>query len=269
MRQLAERVELTSYELEPLNSGRLRYDGRLRHAAVHFSKAGWLAKFDRNKWVVTDEGKQAYFKFTDPYQFYREAERRGFVARYGCANPTPNSAPVDEEGTVDEEVVEAQITLEQAEEQAWTEVENYLRSISPYDFQDLVAALLKAMGYHIDWIAPPGRDGGIDILAFADPLGTRPPRIKVQVKRYAQNVDVNGLRSFMALLGGDDLGLFVTTGGFTKDAWAEARSQDRRRVTLVDLERFFDLWVEHYPKLDDAARRRFPLQPIYFLAPGN
>lgn len=38
---------------------------------------------------------------------------------------------------------------------------------------------------------------------------------------------------------------------------------------MIDLERFFDLWVEHYPKLDDAARRRFPLQPIYFLAPGN
>lgn len=29
----------------------------------------------------------------------------------------------------------------------------------------------------------------------------------------------------------------------------------------------FDLWVEHYDDLDDAARRRMPLKPIYFLAP--
>ena len=73
----------------------------------------------------------------------------------------------------------------------------------------------------------------------------------------------------MALLGDDDVGLFVTTSGFTKDAQDEARTQQTRKVTLVNLEQFFDLWVEYYPKLDDAARRRFPLQPIYFLAPGN
>jgi restriction system protein len=32
------------------------------------------------------------------------------------------------------------------------------------------------------------------------------------------------------------LGLFVATGGFTKDAAEEARTQERRRVTLIDLE---------------------------------
>jgi restriction system protein len=71
----------------------------------------------------------------------------------------------------------------------------------------------------------------------------------------------------MALLGEDDVGLFVATGGFTKDAEEEARTQEKRKVTLVDLERLFDLWVEHYNRLDDAARRRLPLRPIHFLAP--
>ena len=37
--------------------------------------------------------------------------------------------------------------------------------------------------------------------------------------------------------------------------------------TLINIERFYDLWVEHYPKLPDEDRRRLPLQPIYFLAP--
>jgi restriction system protein len=71
----------------------------------------------------------------------------------------------------------------------------------------------------------------------------------------------------MALLGDDDVGLFVTTAGFTKDAEEEARTQEKRKVTLVNLEKLFDLWVEHYPKLDDDARRRLPLRPIHFLAP--
>ena len=49
-----------------------------------------------------------------------------------------------------------------------------------YDFQKLVADLLKAIGYHVSWIAPPGKDGGVDILAYTDALGTQGPRIKVQ-----------------------------------------------------------------------------------------
>lgn len=35
----------------------------------------------------------------------------------------------------------------------------------------------------------------------------------------------------------------------------------------IDLKRLVTLWTEHYAKLDEAARRRLPLQPIYFLAP--
>jgi restriction system protein len=177
---------------------------------------------------------------------------------------SPEKLPDPTEADVEEA---SEITFEQAEEQAWSEVEQYLRGINPYEFQELVASLLRAMGYHIAWVSPPGKDGGIDVLAWGDPLGTRPPRIKVQVRRVGQNVTVDGLRSFMALLGEDEVGIFVTTSGFTKAAEDEARTQQRRKITLVDLKRFFDLWVEHYDRLEEAARRRFPLQPIYFLAP--
>ena len=68
--------------------------------------------------------------------------------------------------------------------------------------------------------------------AWADALGTRPPRVKVQVKRQQQAVSVEGLQSFMAVLGDDDVGLFVCAGGLTKDAEAEARTQEKRRITL-------------------------------------
>jgi restriction system protein len=125
------------------------------------------------------------------------------------------------------------------------------------------------MGYHVSWIAPPGKDGGIDIVAWSDPLGITPPRIKVQVKRMGRKVSVDGLRSFMATLGDDDAGLFVCTGGFTKDAEEEARTQEKRKITPVNLETLFDLWVEYYKRLDDSARRRLPLRPIQFLDPGD
>jgi restriction system protein len=159
------------------------------------------------------------------------------------------------------------ITFEQAEEQAWGEIESYFEALDPYELQKLVADLLKAMGYYPSWIAPPGKDGGLDIIAHADPLGTRPPRIKVQVKRQQQRISREALSAFLAHVSEEDAGLFVCIGGFTKDADDHARMQERRRIALIDLERLVNLWVEFYPKLDDQARERFPLTPIYFITP--
>jgi restriction system protein len=104
-------------------------------------------------------------------------------------------------------------------------------------------------------------------IAHPDPLGTRPPRIKVQVKRNSQKIDEDGLRSFFALVDEDDAGLFVALGGFTRAAEEAARRQERRKITLIDLNRLLKLWVEFYSKLDDLARERLPLTPIYFLTP--
>ena len=161
------------------------------------------------------------------------------------------------------------VTYEEAEEQAWAEISAYLRAMNPYDFQELVADLLRAMSHHVAWVSPPGKDGGIDVLAWPDVLGTKPPRIKVQVKRQQQAISVDGLWSFMALLGEDDVGLFVCTGGFTKEAETEACTQEKRRVTLIGLEKLFDLWDGHYDLLADQARRRLPLRSIRLLAPGG
>jgi restriction system protein len=261
--QLRERIQLTDWEKGNFESGGNRFDQIVRFSTVDCVKAGWLLK-TKGRWSVTEEGRAAYGAHPDPEAFYKRA-----VKLYGeWKSSQPEGEPLGEEEPGEEASGKAaSVTFEQAEEQAWQEIDQYLRGMNPYDFQDLIASLLRAMGYHVSWVAPPGKDGGIDVVAWADPLGTRPPRIKVQVKRQAQSVAVDGLRSFMALLGEDDVGLFVSTGGFTKDAEVEARTQEKRKVTLVNLERLFDLWVEHYDRLDDAARRRLPLRPIHFLAP--
>jgi hypothetical protein len=91
------------------------------------------------------------------------------------------------------------------------------------------------------WIAPPGPDQGIDVIAYTDPLGTKTHRIKVQVKRQATTkIAVDGLRAFMAVLGDQDVGIFISAGGFTSEAQREARAQERRSLTLIDLDRLTD-----------------------------
>ena len=180
---------------------------------------------------------------------------------------TPSPKTLDE--IEQQETEQTAVTFEEAEELAWSEVETYLQNMNPYDFQKLVAALLRAMGYHVSWVSPPGPDKGIDIIAYTDPLGTKSPRIKVQVKRHADAISADGLRSFMALLGDQDVGIYVCTGGFTSAAESEARTQERRRLTLLNLEKLFDLWVEHYEHLSESDRRLLPLRPVYYLAPSE
>ena len=261
--ELANRLILSDYEAGDYPSGGRRFEKIVRFATVDLVKAGWLVK-DKGRWIVTEQGRTAFLEHSDPEDFYRRACQLYRQWKSG-QEPTTTSVAVDEESG--EAAKDATITLDEAEEKAWREIDRFMREMNPYEFQEIVASLLRAMGYHVSWVSPPGKDGGIDILAATDPLATRAPRIKVQVKRQASAISVDGLRSFMALLGEDDVGIFVSVGGFTRDAASEARTQEKRRVTLIDNEELFDLWTEYYEKLDDVARRRMPLRPVYFLAP--
>lgn len=237
-----------------------RYEKIVRFSTIVMVKAAWLEK-EKGFWSLTDAGKSAYEKYPDPEDFYREA-----VALY---RQWKQEQPTDEELSVDKDTAETVTAVEEAEESAWMELEEHLTTMNPYDFQNLVAGLLRGMGYHISWISPPGPDKGLDILAHIDPMGIEGPRIKIQVKRQKEKVTVDGLRSFMALLGDSDVGLFVCTGGFTKDAESEARYQEKRRMTLVSLKKLFDLWVEHYDAIPEEYRRLLPLRAVYFLAPTD
>lgn len=266
LERLTRAVTLTAYEAGTYERTRARrFENIMRLATIDCVKAGWLIKH-KGTWSLTDAGLHAYERHAEPAEFYREAVRlyrawKASQTERAGANGAGNGADVERAET------SAAITFEQAEEQAWNEIERHLLGMNPFDFQHMVASVLRAMGYHVSWVSSPGRDGGIDIIAFTDPLGTRPPRIKVQVKRVSQKVDASGLKSFVAIVNDDDVGLFVSSGGFTRDAEEFARSQERRKITLIDLERLLDLWVEFYPKLDEGARRRLPLSPIYFLTP--
>jgi len=245
----------------PSTPGVRRYERIVRFSTIPFVKAGWLLK-DKGQWSLTEDGRQAYEHYRDPSRFVQEAHQ--LYKKWVAAQP--KNEPVNQDGET-EDLETAGATIEEAEERAWAEIEQHLADMSPYDFQHLVAGLIRGMGYHVAWVSPPGRDGGIDVIAHTDPLGVTGPRIKVQVKRRpGERTGVDGVRAFMAVLADGDIGLFVSSGGFSKDAEEEARRQEKRRIVLVDLKRLFDLWVEYYTRIPEEQRRLFPLRAIYFLA---
>ncbi len=132
------------------------------------------------------------------------------------------------------------------------------------DMERLVAGMLKAMGYCAR-VTPKGPDGGRDVIASPDPLGLESPRIVAEVKHRKGAMGAPAVRSFIGGLRAGDRGLYVSTGGFTKDARLEA---DRATVPvrLLDLDAFVCHYVEVYDAADDETRNILPLTRIWWPA---
>ncbi len=73
----------------------------------------------------------------------------------------------------------------------------------------------------------------------------------------------------MSSLGEEDALIIVCSGGFTREARKLVNEQSKGRVQLIDLEKFCDLWIEHYENLDQEAHETFPLRAIHFLDLGG
>ncbi|WP_222434174.1 restriction endonuclease [Comamonas flocculans] len=133
------------------------------------------------------------------------------------------------------------------------------------DMQELVASLLRAMGYKTR-ISPKGSDRGKDIVASPDGFGFEDPRIVVEVKhREGSAIGSQQIRSFLGGRHDHDKGLYVSTGGFTKDARYEAE-RGRIPVMLMDLDDLVRALLEHYERMDVEMQRLVPLRKVYWPA---
>lgn len=132
------------------------------------------------------------------------------------------------------------------------------------DMEQLVAGLLRAMGYCAR-VTPKGPDGGRDVIASPDALGLESPRIIAEVKHCKGAMGTPAVRSFIGGLRASDRGLYVSTGGFTKDARYEA-DRSNVPVKLLDLDEFVCLYVECYDRADEDARAILPLVRIWWPA---
>lgn len=260
MDAVGKKVELSDWEKETTSKGGIRWQNIYHFTSVDYVKAGFIIK-KSGSWYLTPDGEFALKKNQEDI-----LEIAMNVYRNWRKEVVKSAENIDNaEDEPDEEIKENIINLEELEDKALSGIREFIRKKNPYEFQDLVAALLRAMDYHTPFVAPKGKDGGVDVIAYVDPLGAKTPRIKVQVKHYPETpIGVKEIRSLVGILRDGDIGLFVTSGTFSPSAKQEA-SMSKEYVKLIDGDEFITMWQQYYHKMTDDDKNMLPLKNIAFL----
>lgn len=256
--ELGKSFPQSSYETEQTKSGNQRWENWLAFYSIDAVKSGFIMK-DKGVWHITNEGENA---LNLSLEDFAKALKRGYDNWYNSHNN------IQEEEKSNE--IDSIIEIDVIQAQAANGIRDYIASKNPYEFQNLAAALLRALGYYTPFIAPKGKDGGVDIVAYHDPLGTSLPRVKVQVKHYPSNtISVDIVRNLLGVLAKDgEVGIVITSGTFTNDAKREARNS-HTPLRLIDINEFTDLWIKYYSTMQEEDKSLLPIIPIYFVKPDN
>jgi restriction system protein len=247
--------------------GPYAFDGTVAESLAHRRQVDWLNKVERDRLSVPT--KNSLGSTLTVFQVPAEAEAEldsiinGASASHQSLADRILEIPLSPIWLRSEEAVDEQVLLDDYTSKAREFIKDKIIKLDWADMQRLVAGLLRAMGYKTQ-ISPEGPDRGKDIVASPDGLGLEQPRIVVEVKhRPSQSMSAPEIRSYLGGRHKDDRGLYVSTGGFTKDARYEA---DRASIplTLIDIDTLVGLVVENYEQLDLASRTLLPLTKVYW-----
>ncbi|AVF36998.1 restriction endonuclease [Rahnella sikkimica] len=170
---------------------------------------------------------------------------------------TQNPTTMDEDEAISD-------PLRDIETQAREGIKDRVNALDPKEMEHLVAGVLRSMGYKTQ-VSPVGPDRGKDIIASPDGFGFENPRIVVEVKHRKGQMGSQQIRSFIGGRHKDDRGLYVSTGGFTKDSRYEA---DRSTIplTLWTLDDLVRTLIENYEQVDIETKLLVPLKKTFLPA---
>ena len=202
-----------------------------------------------------------------PLTISRKSAAASEDLRRRASRSEPNVAQDDEQTPPDDETDEIDETdaIQEYIDKSDQFVEDAIAKLDWQQLQELVAGIIRAMGYKTR-VSSPGPDRGVDIFASPDGLGLSEPRIFVEVK-HRPNVRI-GSQDVRSFLGGRQQGdrcLYVSVGGFTQEARYEA-DRSQIPITLIAMSQLRELLVDYYEALDSETRALVPLKRVYWPA---
>lgn len=240
------------YLIGKVTSGPI-YDPIVIEDLPTYRKVKWLGNVDKSK--VSMQTKNSLGAILTLFEIYDDSKKELLDLLGG-------SKPITE--AINTEQHEIDEMREDTIGRAKDLIMDKLLDLDWEEMQELVAGLLRAMGLKTK-VSKRGPDQGKDIIASPDGLGLEDPRVRVEVKHRQGTMGAPEIRSFIGGFSSNSnyKGLYVSSGGFTKEARIFADQKDIS-ITLVDLEDLTNLIIQYYDSFDNDARALIPLTKVYW-----
>jgi restriction system protein len=259
--------------------------GQINRFLFDFKKGDYVLSYDPNNRVYLVGEIQSDYEYNEKLSEYHHVRRvkwLGEVSRDKLSTSTRNTLGAistifqindiaareiigilegKQKGSEIPEEVEEENLKEDMVSRANELIKDHIIGLSWEDMERLVAGILRAMGYKTS-ITEAGADRGKDIEASPDGLMLTEPRILVEVKHRSGQMGSKEIRNFHSVLRGRK-GLYVSTGGFSKEAKYEAE-RGTEQLTLIDADKLVELIIQNYDNFDVDTKLLIPLSKIYW-----
>lgn len=228
-----------------------RFEVIMRVGTIPLVKSGWLEKTKNGRWYITTYGRNASYNYSNMGEV--------FSASIQAIHEW-------------QEKEEKRITIfdtdpfNSAQEFASSQIRKYLESMEIRDIQTIVSSLLKALGCYVSWNVPAENgDGQFNLICSLDPIGLKSPRVVIHYAKFSQMSTLESINRFSDKLGQNDIGIFISFGGFAADTRQYSLDLKKPSIRLIDLDEFLNLWVANLGKIDQVGISKFPIRPVHFL----
>ncbi len=198
------------------NGPQSEVDYRAAWARTHLKFVGAIDNTTRGVWTISEVGRK----------IYSEKQIRKLVRDDRAKRSKERQHRVSKLKLKDDAVTDAQ---------DWKDsLLNIVRRMNPDAFERLCQLILRESGFTTVEVTGRSGDGGIDgagvlrvnLISF---------HVRFQCKRYSGAVGAPEIRDFRgAMVGRADKGLFMTTGGYTRDAEREAVRDGAPAIDLIN-----------------------------------
>ncbi len=226
--------------------GEYKYESQYDYP--HIRKVEWFKKYPRTKF-----SQGALYEIGAAMTFFQV---KNFSEEFAVAIEQKEFMPV-----APEEEESVGLAADDIEQQSHDFVLKQInQKLKGHALAEFVGHLLNLMGYKTK-VSEPGPDRGIDIIAHKDDLGVEPPTILVQVKSSEKDINEAAVSELYGKVSEKDFGLFISVGGFNKQAINFAF--DKRNLKLINGDELVDLVYKYYDQLDGKYKAVFPLKKVF------
>jgi hypothetical protein len=137
--------------------------------------------------------------------------------------------------------------IEAIQKKVRQDLHTHLLNMPPQKFEELIRSLLEEMGFEKTETTQYVNDKGIDVRGILKPNNLSAMKVVIQAKRWTNNVGsvpVRNLRGSLRMVDGEQ-GIIVTPSDFTPEAKAEAQSEGKMPITLINGNQLIDLLFQY------------------------